>query len=70
MVEVLIALEEDGTSGVVLEDLLDGGTVMVMEGCALPDTYVLTPFLVKLIDPGLEDDGDTLHEEDTAEEGH
>ena len=43
---------------------------MVMERSALPDTYVLTPFLVKLIDPGLEDDGDTLHQEDTAEEGH
>ena len=42
---------------------------MVMERCAFPYTHMLPPFLVELIYPGLDDDGDALHEEDAAEEG-
>ena len=69
MVEVSGALETDDTGGIVLENLVHRGAEMVMERSALPDTDMLTAFLVELVHLRLYDDTDTLHEEDTAEEG-
>ncbi len=43
---------------------------MVMERCAFPYTHMLPPFLVELIYPGLDDDGEAFHQEDTAEQGY
>ena len=68
--QVLAAFETDDTGGVVLEDLLHGGTEMVVQRCPFPYADVLPAFLVELIDLGLQDDTHALHEEDPAEDGY
>ena len=68
--QVRRAFEEDAAGGVVLEHLLDGRAEMIMQRGALPYTYALAAFLIKLIHLRLQYDADALHEEDTAQQGH
>ena len=69
MMQFFGALAPDDTGGVVLEDLFDGGAEMVMQGSAFEETHMLSAFLEVLVDGGLENDRDALHEEDAAEDG-
>ena len=66
MMQILAAFEKDRAGGIILEHLIDAGSEMVVERCPLPYTHVLAAFLVVFIDLGLHDDGDALHEEDSA----
>ena len=70
MMQVGTAFEDDRTGGIVLEYLLHTCAEMIMEGRSFPYAYMASARFIPLIDLGLDDDGDALHEEDTAEERH